>query len=134
MTAARNHSPAAAFKAVSAADFSSAGWVHTGVLRVLGLCARVRIQMPAESNGLAIPSQPHGQGEEYRARSQPHPQTRAAQESTRSEMRQRIHHGVSLRFLDEGLRKPADQAISLQGGEMRSAERNLFEDANRQGR
>src|SRR5258708_8212583 len=102
MTAARTHSPAAAFKAVSAADFSSDRLVHTAVLMVLGLCARVRIQMPAESNGLAIPSQPHGQGEEYRARSQPHPQTRAAQESAPSEMRQRIPPGVTLRFLHEG--------------------------------
>src|SRR5437762_13491075 len=61
----------------------------------------------------------------------PDPKTRAAQVSSRSELCQRINRGVVAALEIEGARPESHQTVFHKGGEIRSAERDFFEDLDR---
>src|SRR5271154_5342099 len=99
-----------------------------------GLPAQAFIQ----SNRFAIPPQPPRQSQQRRRNDQPNPQARAAQESSRSKLRQRNKMRIDedAVFIGEleSFRSETKEPVAQQGVHIRSAERNPFEDAERQRR
>src|SRR6266852_1514244 len=89
-----------------------------------------------ESDRIAIAAQPDGCGDACRGECQPDPQTRAAQEPPRGELCQRNKMGIDrdARLVPEveSAGSESKQAFFQQGAEIRSVERDLLEDADRE--
>src|SRR6266550_3199431 len=83
------------------------------------------------SDWSAITAQPDCCREKCRRDHQPDPETRAAQVSSRSELRQRVDRGLAVAVKVESLRRESHQAVHQHGGKIRSAERNFLEDLDR---
>src|SRR6266487_5403134 len=131
MTATRNPSTDAASRAMSATAFGSNPPVDTRTLIDVPLDATDCIDHAGESDRFTITAQPDRSGEEHRGDRQPDPETWCAQISARSQFRQRFDRVPAVRPEGERLRSPAKQAVVHHGGEIRSVERNLLEDLDR---
>src|SRR4029453_10175271 len=83
-----------------------------------------------KSQRSAIAAQPDCGGEECSGEYQSNPKTRAAKISSRSKCYRVDGVGAE----SERLRSEADQTVLQHGGEMRSVERDLLEEANRKQR
>src|SRR6266436_159106 len=95
---------------------------------------RVAESSACESDGSLITAQPDCCSEPCHGEAQPDPQTCTDPESSRSELRQRnkmrIDRDVTLRIEGESGGSEPKQAVFQQGAEIRSEERNLFDDAD----
>src|SRR6266536_1415913 len=81
-----------------------------------------------KSQRSAITAQPDCREQESRRDEQSDPETWAAQISSRSELGQRIDCGMAMALKVESVGRESEEAVFHKGGEMRSAERDLFED------
>ena len=87
-----------------------------------------------ESDWSAVAAQTNCGSEKCCGDYKPDPKTRAAQVSSRSELCQRVDTGRALSTEVEGVRRESHQTMFHERAEIRSAERNPFEDADREKR
>src|ERR1700722_625761 len=137
MTATTNQNPAAALKDASAklrrercrCEAATAGSVIWSWALISVLLKRViESSVQTRSDRSLTAAQAHGGGEKCRGDGQADPQTRTDQEFFDGEWCQITHRHASGRW--GGSRVRAAEAVSKQGGEMRSVEGNLLHDAD----